>query len=195
MTSSKEHILVRELRKGNASAYELLFKEYNRKLYHFSMYFLKEKEEAKGIVQEVFLQVWHHRHDLNPDKSFGGYIFKIARNIIYNQLKKNIQKEYYREFLKGSWNEGSNDTEKTINNHELTEVLNEAIETLPPKRKEIFLMNRSNGLTMKEIADKLNISVNTVDSQIQRSLKYLRENLRKYYETIIIIIAYVISWW
>ncbi len=192
MTSSKEHILVSELRKGNSRAYELLFKEYNRKLYHFSMYFLKNQENAKGIIQEVFLKVWNHRHELDPEKSFGGYIFKIARNIIYNQLKKNIQQEYYYEFVRSSWHEESNDTEKAINNNELANVLSEIIDTLPPRRKEIFLMNRVNGLTMKEIAHKLHISVNTVDTQIQRSLKYLRENLGKYYETIILIMVYFI---
>lgn len=193
MTSSKELILIRELRKGNAKAYELLFKEYNRKLYNFSMYFLKDQEDAKGVVQEVFLKVWYNRHGLNPEKSFGGYLFRIARNMIYNQLKRHIQRKYYYQFLKSTWNEGSNDTEKAINQHDLADVLNEAIEKLPPKRKEIFLMNRANGLTMKEIADKLNISVNTVDTQIRRSLKYLRENLGKHYEAIMLIIVYVVG--
>jgi RNA polymerase sigma-70 factor (ECF subfamily) len=175
MPFSEDNIWVFYLKQGNTKAFEQLFLKYQKKLYYFGYKILKNKEEAENLVQAVFMDVWENREQINEEKSFSGYIFKIAKNKISNLLRKKINEQMYFDYI----------TEQKSNNEELKtdelisqqfeEIFDKLINSLPERRKEIFLLSRNDGLTYKEIALKLNISENTVDTQIRNALDYLRE--------------------
>jgi len=178
MISDRTRYLVKKLNKGSINAFDELFKIYSGKIFNFTRFFLKSIEEAEEITQEVFVAVWENRSKIDPKKSFSSYIFGIAKNKIFNLIR---QKVHYIQFIEknSEENEIIND-EKNFLNKELQNLINECIENLPPKRKEIFKLSREEGLTYKEIAEKLNISENTVDVQIRKSLKQLQEVLKNY---------------
>ncbi len=180
MIYPKEKILLEALRKGNSQAFEAIFYRYYSKVYHFTLKLLKNKEEAEEIVQEVFITIWEKRKKIEPDGSFSGFLFTVTRNKIYNRIKQNLPYQEFNDYLDTN---GSYDHSpcRNFEFEELNEVIRAVINSLPPKRKKIFLLSRIRGLTYKEIADKLGVSVNTVDTQIRKSLDEIRKSLKKYY--------------
>jgi len=180
MNYPKEKRLLEALRKGNSQAFEAIFYRYYSKVYHFTLKLLKNKEDAEGIVQEVFITIWEKRKRIEPDGSFSGFLFTVTRNKIYNRVKQKLPQQEFNDYLDttGSYDQCPN---RNFEFEELNDLIRAIIDSLPPKRKKIFLLSRIRGLTYKEIADKLGVSVNTVDTQIRKSLDDIRKYLKKYY--------------
>ncbi len=180
--SGKEKILVSLMKAGNSFAFEKLYFKYSKKLYNFTFSILKNKEDSEGLVQNVFMKIWETRSEINVELSFGGYIFRIAKNMLLNQLKKKINEKVYIDYLLTSPEDTVLPVEQEINFLELNLEIERLIDSLPVKRREIFLLSRKEGLTYREIAEKLNISANTVNTQISKSLEYIRDHLiNKFY--------------
>jgi len=175
--SGEEKILVSLMKAGNSFAFEKLYFSYSKKLYNFAFNILKCKEDAEGIVQNVFTKIWETRSEINTDLSFGAYIFRIAKNMMLNQLRKKIIEKEYINYLLTKPEDTSLPVEQVINFMELNLEIERIISELPEKRRKIFWLSRNEGLTYKEIAEKRNISVNTVNSQISKSLEYIRDQL------------------
>jgi RNA polymerase sigma-70 factor (ECF subfamily) len=180
--SNKERILITLVKAGNSYAFERLYYSYNKKLYNFAFNITKNKEDAEGLVQDVFMKIWETRSEINPELSFGGYIFRIAKNMLYNQIKKEVNKKIYAQYLLKCPEDVVVPVEQEINYLELNQEIERLITTLPEKRRTVFLLSRNAGLTYREIAEKLNISVNTVNTQISKSLEQIRDHLvNKFY--------------
>jgi RNA polymerase sigma-70 factor (ECF subfamily) len=175
--TGKEKILVSLMKAGNSFAFEKLYNVYGKKLYNFAFNIIKNKEDAEGIVQNVFMKIWETRSEINTEQSFSGYIFRIARNMLINQLKKALTEKVYLNYLLTFPEETGFPVEQEINFLELNMEIERLVNSLPEKRREIFLLSRNEGLTYKEIAEKLNISVNTVNTQISKSLEHIRDHL------------------
>ncbi len=179
MPSPDEKILVCQLKQGNDEAFKQLFLKYHKKLYHFSKKILKDRDESEGIVQNVFMEIWETRKRLDEEKSFSGYLFKIAKNKIYNTIRKKINEQVYREYIVSENHGNGPSVEDEYNSRHLSITIEKLIDSLPRRRKEVFLLSRDEGLTYKEIATKLKISENTVDTQIRSALNFLRNQFRK----------------
>ncbi len=179
MFESPDQRLVIRLKAGDGEAFEKLFMKYNQKLCNFCYNILHSRQDAEGIVQSTFLKIWETRHLINENLPFGGYIFKIAQNKVFNLLRKQINHRYYLEYLQEYTEMLENTTEKSILYNELENIIHHLINSLPERRREIFLLSRNEGLTYKEIADRLGISENTVDTQIRKALDYFRQSLRE----------------
>src|SRR5258708_3475108 len=91
----EEQELVPELRKGNTSAFRQLYGAYGPRLYGFCKRFGMSPEDAREVIQETFIRVWEHRHDIRSDASFSSYLFTIARNLIYNALRHTAYQDKY----------------------------------------------------------------------------------------------------
>ena len=168
--------LVKALQKGDVKAFNELYYKYHKKIFAFSLKFLKNKADAEDLIQKIFVIIWEKKENLNPEKSFNNYLFIIARNEIYDLLKKKALTEYYNDQILSDTEQGEED----IETKKLVEVMYSLIEKMPERRRQIFLMNRDMGLTYKQIAKKLGVTENTVDTQIRNSLNYLRKELPKY---------------
>jgi RNA polymerase sigma-70 factor (family 1) len=181
MQISETKKLVRQLRKGNVSAFNLIFKNYNQKVFNFCLQLLKKKQDAEEVTQEVFIALWQNRERMELNTSLTTYIYRIARNQIYNIYRKSFYIQAYIEYLNASDKKPDLFTEDQVLYNELNKFLNETIEDLPPKRKEVFKLSRFEGLTYKEIADRMKISENTVDVQIRKALGFLRHAFENHY--------------
>lgn len=175
-----DKLLIIFIKQGNTKAFELLFNRYHKKLYHFTFSLLRSKEEAEEVVQDVFAKLWEMRHELDESVSYGGYLYKATRNMSLNILRKKINARYYSESIIRDLSNPANLTYSSVDHNELNEFYKKALLKVPEKRKRIFLLSREEGMSYKEIAAELNISVNTVDTQIRRTLEYLRERLRDF---------------
>lgn len=170
------------MKAGNSFAFERLYSKYSKKLYNFAFNISKSKEDSEELVQNVFMKIWETRSEIKVELSFGSYIFRIAKNMLLNQLKKRINDKVYLDYLLAIPEDIILPIEQEINFLELNLEIERLIGELPEKRREIFLLSRHDGLSYREIAEKLNISVNTINTQISKSLEYIRNHLvNKFY--------------
>lgn len=181
-SSSNDSLFVDALKKGEVAAFDKLYYQYSRKLFIFSMKFLKDRQETEDLIQKVFLTIWERRQHLDREKSFEGYLFKIVRNEIYDLLKLRIIREHYADYLLNNQPADPDDLDKK----KLIEQVFQLVNNLPEKRARIFRMSKEEGLTYKEIAGRLQISENTVDTQIRHSLNYLRQEMLKFQKILLI---------
>jgi len=179
MTSNEDKNLVFYLKQGSSKAFEQLFLHYHKKLYHFGRRILNSREESENLVQSVFMEIWVNRTGLDEEKSFNGYLFKIAKNKVYNTIRKKINERAYRDYITGNNSHTEPAGEDGYESKQWVETVERLIDSLPERRKEIFRLSRDKGLTYQEIAQQLQISENTVDTQIRNVLDYLREEVGK----------------
>jgi len=175
----KEKKLVQSLINGDFEAFDHLFNYYNQRLYFFAKSILKNKDDAHDIVQEVFLRVWRNRDTLDPHSSFKSFLFTVSYNIIVDTLRKRISEQSFRDELIKNAIIDESSADKDLSYNELNSIYQEAINELPDKRKEIYRLHRFDNLSYQEIADKLNISINTVRNQMAHAISYLRGRIGK----------------
>lgn len=182
--------LVEKLRQGDQMAFEVIFHRTKGKLKGFLVKVLPVGEDAESIIQEIYLKIWSSRKSIKANRSFETYLFAIARNMVVDVMRKRFHKQKYLEELCSQLKEEGNnlDGQKILQYSELEKKIFGLIEQLPEQRQIIFKLNRIEGLTYKEIAQKLDISENTVDSQIRSALNFLRKEMKSFLS--ILILAY-----
>ncbi len=168
--------LVERLRDKDKRAFELVFHQYYSLMKAYSMRFLDEQEDAEEVVQDVFVNFWEKCESLTPDSSIRSYLYRAVHNACLNNLKHQRVKDAYKEYVIRFMTETQEFTysPEEVN---LEERIREAINNLPPKCAQIFKLSRFEGLRYQEIADYLEISVKTVEVQMGKALKVLRERL------------------
>lgn len=177
MSDTKEindQLLLSELKKHNELAFRKLYDYYYQDIYRYSLSILKSKDFAEENVQEVFLKVWLHRENINLNKSFKSFIFTIARNQAFNFLSKATNDAVLKEAIFYESQKSHDSVDYLLRESDCKKMKKEAINKLPPKRKQIFKMSRKKGMTYEEISQELGISVNTVKNQMSKALETLR---------------------
>lgn len=186
----KDQVALR-IKLGDEHAFELLFRKYYVRLCGFANKFLNNPEEAREIVQEVFMKIWEGREDIDPEDSLTSYIFKIAQNLSLNQLRKKKVESRYIEIYKLVYIDHSEfSSYESLLVRELDNSIATAVNTIPPKCKRIFELSRNKGLKYSEIAEELNISVKTVEAQMSKALSILRFELKDYLEILIVVLIF-----
>jgi RNA polymerase sigma-70 factor (family 1) len=169
--------LTASLKRGSETAFESLFKRYSQKLYRFSYSYLKSESEAEDIVQEVFLKIWQNRSSLKTDTSIQSYLFTIAFHAIQKSfIKKTLQQKFQLDLFELLTAENST-LEDQLNFEALLSKLNQLIEGLPTRRKDIFLKRKREGKSIQTIALEMGISEKTVENQITEAMHSLRRSL------------------
>jgi RNA polymerase sigma-70 factor (family 1) len=177
LTNKYEKLLVSQLRNNEVKSFDILFEKYSTKLYRFSFSLLKNHEDSKEIVQETFFRVWDKRREIDSSKSFKSYLFTISYHLIIDQLRLKLKDQEYRSFLKEYFKTEELQIISEPDYESLNRQIATIVEELPAKRKQIFTMSREQGLPHKEIAGQLNISVKTVENQINLALKLIKSRL------------------
>lgn len=178
--SSEERSLILRLIEGDEDAFCELYATYKNRLIYFAMRFLKSREYAEDVFQDAFTVVWQSRRFINPDASFSSYLYTIMRNRILNQLRNAANEEKLKESILSQALDYTEDTKREVMLNDLKSLISHALQQLTPRQREIFEMSREAQLSHKEIADKLGISINTVQEHISTSLKLIRTYLIKY---------------
>lgn len=159
------------------ATFEETFRSYFTPLCSFAQKYIYDLDEAKDIVHNVFINLWNKRDEIDLDTPLKSYLFQGVHNRCLNYIrdhKKLVQFDTLQsEAELGQYIESRDHLES----EEAESRINRALDDLPEKCREIFLMNRFDGLKYREIADKLDISIKTVETQMSRALKTLRERL------------------
>jgi RNA polymerase sigma-70 factor (ECF subfamily) len=157
-------------------SFEKLFRQYFPPLISFSMNILRDEDDAREVVQKVFLGLWEKREELDLSSSLKSYLFTSVHNRSLNIIRD--KRKFQSTGIPDE--EGTFDVSLQIEAIELEEKIMDAIALLPEKCREVFELSRFEGLKYSEIADRLGISVKTVENQISKALKILREKLLRY---------------
>jgi RNA polymerase sigma-70 factor (ECF subfamily) len=180
-------MLALRVKNGDEQAFELLFRKYYARLCGYSNKFLNDPEEAREVVQEVFTKIWEGRKDIDPDESLAAYLFKIARNISINKLRrKQVESKYIEIYKLVYLNSAEVSPYDSLVANELRFNITKALSKIPPKCRKVFDLNRMDGLKYSEIALSLCISVKTVEAQMSKALQILRLELKDYLKIVII---------
>jgi len=169
--------IIKRFKEGDAEAFDAIYHNYSKKMFHFALGLVKDEDISKDLVQEVFVNLWEKRGQVDLNLNFDNYIFTIAYNSVRKYFrKKSIETKVIDHLVKNS-PEIIESVDGTVIYNELLELASKTIENLPPKRKIVYKLSRQEGMKIKEIASKLNISTRTAENHLAKALKYLKEEL------------------
>ena len=175
--SDSDAELMKQIKAGNTIAFDALFEKYSRRIFNFSMSILKSSEEAENITQDVFLNLWVNREKIERESSVKYYIFTIAYNSAISIIRRKLKDAHFLDYLKSLQDLNQEPVNLQVEYNDLVERLNEIINNLPVRQREVYLLHKVEGLKYSEIAERLNISVNTVENHMSRALKTIREKI------------------
>lgn len=178
----EEQNLVIGIRKGDETAFERLFVLFYAELCRFASHYVNSRDVTENLVQDVFVRIWEAHHDLDPVQGIRAYLFRAVRNEAFKYVGQLKHRKVLIERRAESETIVEEDAEELLQYHELERAVQSALNSLPERRRQIFDLSRQHGLTYHEIAQVLNISIKTVETQMSRALHLLEERLSIYLE-------------
>ena len=171
------HKILSALAQDDEASLEKLFNHYYPRLFNFSKSILKLEDGIDDILQEVFVKIWKNRKNISSAATFNSYIFIITRNLLLNELRRQLSFQNTKEEVKRLSLANEYSLSEQIDYQELKEKIDAFVEELPDRQKEVFLLSRSEGLSHKEIAEKLGIKPKTVEYHITLAVRCLKEKI------------------
>lgn len=172
--------IIEGVKNGDMAAFDMIYRAYSKRLFRFVFGIIKTETDAEEIVQEVFVKIWESHKKIDDFALFDSYLFTIAYNSTITLIRKKLSEEKYIQHVKSlQMPVQSKISESDFDFELLLSRVNELVERLPPRQKEVFKLHRENELTYRQIAEKLEISVNTVENHMSKALKFLRNNINR----------------
>lgn len=190
MSISDEKVLFDNIKKGDLHSFEILFHHYYGLLCSFAEKYTQDHITAEEIVQDFFVRLWEKREQINIETSVKSYFYQSVKNLCLNYIQhQKIKEKHHLAIL--SEHETMDNSEDAFLEINLAEKIEESILSLPEKRREIFKLSRESGLKYHEIAKKLNISIKTVEAQMNLAIKHLKNKLKDYITLLLIILYFL----
>jgi RNA polymerase sigma-70 factor (family 1) len=177
-----EKALISDLKKDNILSFGKIFTLYHKRIYNFCISLHHSVDDAEETVQKVFIALWEQREQVDENKPLGEYLYSIARYMIYNDFRRKVYKKAAFDHFTLNSPQTNNSTKDEVLFNELLNFLESHIERLPERQREIIILSRYEGLTYRQIAEKLNITENTVDTQMRRALDFLKDKFENHYK-------------
>jgi RNA polymerase sigma-70 factor (ECF subfamily) len=176
---------------GDASAFSILYARFWHPMFLHCLKIIKDEDEAKDIVQDIFIQIWNNPEKIQITTSAKNYLYACVRNRVLNRIRQSKNSGNFLELLAREMSEADAITVDKINERELAELIDNEVNLLPPRMKQVFEMSRKEFLTHKQIALKLGTSEGTVKKQITNTLKILRGKLDRFGGLSILLLEYL----
>ncbi|MGI6519683.1 MAG: RNA polymerase sigma factor [Fermentimonas sp.] len=170
---NEDHALFLLLKKRDKEAFSMIYQKYHRYLYALALKYLKNPEAAEDAVQHVFVKLWESTAKINIEINLKNYLYTMTKNYILNTIRDR-KEEVSIHYVNAQADGEGEDILKKIEEEQLTELLYEQIDLLPPQKKEVCLRKLKTSDSNQQIADKMGISIHTVKSHYQEALKILR---------------------
>lgn len=174
----KDAQLIEKIIKGDVYAFESLFRQQYSPLCNYALRYVQSKEVSEEIIQELFYKLWKTRKNLSIDLNVDAYLFKATyRNCMEYIRNKKTQLKHQKQIFEQS-DHKLNPKEAEV--REINELVSQTLNQLPYRTLQIFKLSRYEGLKYKEIAERLSISIKTVEANMAKALKLFRSNLKDY---------------
>jgi len=179
------------IKENNPESLKILFEKYFSSLCSFSYNYVKSIDLSEEVVSDVFFNIWIHRETIEIKSSLKSYLFTATRNISINLLAQEKRHQEKLEIFNIERQHFDHTPEKIYNLKELEDIIEQIIKKLPPKRQTVFRMNRLYGMSYKEIAEVLSISVNTVQNHMVKAVEFIA-NQYPHIKTILTILLFLL---
>ena len=188
-TLDNEPVLLQQMIEGDTNAFKEIYEFYQGIVYAFAFRLTKTKDLAEDVVQEVFTKIWEKREQIHIEKNFGGYIRQTARNHIYNIWTRTAHDKVMLDKMSRHLQQLQTLTPDELAFRELGRMYKQAVNKLPARQKEIFILRREQELSFEQIATQLGISKNTVKNQMVSALRSIRKDIAGNEEMLIMVAA------
>jgi len=169
--------LTHQLKANDQSAFQEIFRQHYPSACRAIRRFIRDNNTVEDLAQDVFVRFWERRHKIEVKTSIGAYIHRMAINEALSFLRK--QKKFQQDNIDDfSFANKESSSIEVMEGQELQQKIKRGIDSLPPKCRTVFLLSRHEELSYKEIALKLEISVKTVENQMGKALRVMREHLK-----------------
>ncbi len=175
-----EKDLVTFLASGDEKAFEKLYHFYSSRLLAYLTRLVKSETLASELLQDTFVKIWNNRQNIDPEQSFRSYLFRIAENLVYDFFRKAARDKKLMTALINSACQYSH-VEEGFSDKENQQLLQDAINSLPPKRRQVFQMVKIEERSYAEVSVLLDVSTSTINDHIVKATKTIRENLERYH--------------
>lgn len=163
-----------QFKSGDQKAFRKIFNAYYKSIYYYAIRFLKRKEAAEELVQEVFIVLFLNRATIDEASAIYPYVYTVAKRLVVSDFRKRVVESKFETYLGSSWSEEDKETEESMDSKELSILWSQAVSRLPSKQKEIYALSKFEGLSYQEIADKIGISKNTVKNHLLTASKTVK---------------------
>lgn len=178
---------INQLNFNSEASFRVLFDTYYEALHRYAFTFFNDNDEAEDIVQNVFIHFWENRMKVEIHTSARALLYKSVYNASLNRIKHlSLKTKHANEAM---YTQEKSYQQQNLDQKELTNKLNQALESLPEQCRRIFEMSRFQQLKYQEIADQLNLSIKTIENQMGKALKIMRTELKDYLPIILLIIS------
>lgn len=168
---------IRKIAEGDVRAFHNVFSEYYGQVKQFSYFVLKDMDAAEDVAQEVFIKIWTGRGVLPEVRNFRNYLFQISKNAVIDHIRRESAMVLRNNVFAGRFFAGDDSFENDFIARETQGAIDEIVENMPSKRREVFILNRVQGKSNDEIAELLGLSKKTVENHLHLALKELKEKL------------------
>jgi len=192
-TKQDEQEVLKQVALGDERAFNRIVRKYSQVIYPYLLYWLKSPQLAEEVAQDVFLRIWKNRHKLPDISNFSGYVYVITRNCVNSQFERGLPETEAPDIIQ--IDQTLTNPQTDLETKELATIMSRAIDSLPPRRKEVFLLSRNEQLTYEEIAARLGISRSTVREHMVEALVFLRTYLKRNAGVIITLLYALINQW
>lgn len=186
MSAEQEKIWLTRIAEGDEQAFRALYNHYSPRIYSFGMHLTRNAPLAEELVQDVFEKLWRRRTSLDGLDNPTAYIRAMVRNTANNQLRRMAHERLILQRLAKEDARQEPSAENDLDQQRFRKVWQQAIDSLPPRVKEVYLLSRTENLKNAEIAQRLGISIYTVKEYLKKALAVIRETLDKHVDLIIL---------
>lgn len=177
--------LLLHIREGDEEAFTSLFYRFKDKLYSFLLGITNSETKAEDLVQDIFMKIWQERKEFPEIDNVNAYIFRMAQNYAIDQLRKKSREIlFFTDILNPEEDSSNPNPADILINKEFKQLIDEAVDQLPPQQKKIFVLHRIQGIPHEKIAAMLNLSVSTTQNHMREALINMRMYLTKRYPEI-----------
>lgn len=181
LTTLNEKDLVARFNDSDQEAFGQLYQLYSGRLFGYLIKLVKSDLHAAELLQDTFIKLWDNRRNVDPNQSFRSYLFRIAENNVYDFFRKAARDKRLQEAIINSACEMYKHVEEELFTKQNEQILQDAINLLPPKRRQVFQLIKIEERSYDEVSALLNISTSTINDHIVKATKYIRENLKEYH--------------
>lgn len=176
-----DFLVFRKIKNGDIHTFEIVFRQYYSPLCFYALSITGRKEVAEEIVQEVFYIIWKERDNIELSRSLKNYLYRAVHNqSLRYQEHLQVEEKHHPKILVRESAKTDPDPHEYLEYQELEKVVNQTLEKLPERRLKIFRMHRFGGVKYKEIAERLSISVKTVEAEMTKAYRLLQQEVEKY---------------
>ncbi|SIP97868.1 RNA polymerase sigma-70 factor, ECF subfamily [Mucilaginibacter lappiensis] len=191
MTSDKENLnlMLQQLQQGSEQAFTVLYDKFSKPLYRTILRLVKDEDIAQELLQDLFMKIWEKKEKINLEGSFKSFLYKVAENIVYSYFRKVAKDARLIDKLISDYVDFDTNAEELIIAKETNAMLQRAIECLPTQRQQVYILCKLQGKTHEEVSNLLGISTSTINNQIVKANKSVKEYFNLNREFVIFLLA------